>query len=71
MGAFTSTLPGEMLQLLAEKAKELALPKNKIIKKALRIYLEQLNRTVYVKSYKKQMAEDENLMKLAEEGIME
>ena len=70
MSTFTSSLPDDLLQLLSEKAKELALPKNKLIEKALRIYLEQLNRAAYVKSYK-QMAEDEDVIILAEEGMVE
>ena len=57
-----------MLQLLADKAKELSVPKNTLIEKALRIYLEQLNRAAYVKSYK-QMAEDRDTMLVAEEGM--
>jgi hypothetical protein len=57
-----------LLQLLADKAKELSVPKNTLIEKALRIYLEQLNRAAYVKSYK-QMAEDRDTMLVAEEGM--
>ncbi len=70
MSTFTSSLPDDLLQLLSEKAKELSLPKNKLIEKALRIYLEQLNRAAYVKSYK-QMAHDEDVTILAEEGMVE
>ena len=68
MTTFTSTLPDELLQLLSEKAKQLSLPKNKLIEKALRIYLDQLNRAEYLKSYK-QAAEDENILNIAEEGM--
>jgi hypothetical protein len=68
MSTFTSSLPDDLLQLLAEKAKELSVPKNTLIEKALRIYLEQLNRAAYVKSYK-QMAEDRDTMLVAEEGM--
>lgn len=70
MSTFTSSLPDDLLQLLAEKAKELSLPKNTIIEKALRIYLEQLNRAAYIKSYK-QMAADSDTMLIAEEGMAE
>ena len=70
MSTFTSTLPDELLQLLAEKAKQLSLPKNKLIEKALRIYLDQLTRAEYLKSYK-QAAQDENILNIAEEGMEE
>jgi hypothetical protein len=68
MSTFTSSLPDDLLQLLADKAKELSVPKNTLIEKALRIYLEQLNRAAYVKSYKL-MAEDTDTMLVAEEGM--
>ena len=70
MSTFTSSLPDDLLKLLADKANELALPKNKLIEKALRIYLEQLNRAAYVKSYK-QMSQDDDVIFLAEEGMIE
>ena len=68
MSTFTSSLPDDLLQLLADKAKELSVPKNTLIEKALRIYLEQLNRAAYIKSYK-QMAADSDTMLVAEEGM--
>lgn len=68
MSTFTSSLPDDLLQLLADKAKELSVPKNTLIEKALRIYLEQLNRAAYVKSYK-QMTADTDTMTIAEEGM--
>ena len=68
MSTFTSSLPDDLLQSLAQKAKELSVPKNTLIELALRIYLEQLNRASYVKSYK-QMAADTDIQMLAEEGM--
>jgi metal-responsive CopG/Arc/MetJ family transcriptional regulator len=68
MSTFTSSLPDDLLQELADKAKELSVPKNTLIEKALRIYLEQLNRAAYIKSYK-QMAADTDTMLVAEEGM--
>lgn len=68
MSTFTSSLPDDLLQSLAQKAKELSVPKNTLIERALRIYLEQLNRAAYVKSYK-QMSADTDLQMLAEEGM--
>jgi predicted transcriptional regulator len=68
MSTFTSSLPDDLLQSLAQKAKELSVPKNTLIERALRIYLEQLNRAAYVKSYK-QMVADTDIQMLAEEGM--
>jgi predicted transcriptional regulator len=68
MATFTSTLPDEILQKLSEKAKKLSLPKNKIIERALSIYLDQLNKAEYIQSYK-QAASDDNILHIAEEGM--
>ena len=68
MATFTSSLPDWLLAILDEKSRELAIPKNKIIEKALSIYLEQLNRAAYMKSYK-QLAEDADTLQIAEEGM--
>ncbi|MGE0019626.1 MAG: ribbon-helix-helix domain-containing protein [Draconibacterium sp.] len=70
MTTFTSTLPDELIQKLNEMAAKLALPKNKIIEKALQIYLDQLNRAEYIQSYK-QAATDENIIAVAEEGMVD
>lgn len=68
MTTFTSTLPDDLLLLLNEKAKQLSLPKNKLIEKALRIYLDQLNRAAYLKSYRN-LADDVEVLNIAEEGM--
>lgn len=68
MATFTSSLPNDLLKLLEQKAKELGMPKNKLIEKALSIYLDQLNRAAYVKSYKR-MGDDEDITQMAEEGM--
>jgi predicted transcriptional regulator len=68
MATFTSSLPDELLNELAQKAKELKLPKNKLIEKALKLYLEHLDRAAYIKSYKR-MANDPEMHMLAEEGM--
>lgn len=70
MVTFTSSLPDDLIIQLSTKAKELALPKNKLIEKALTIYLEQLNRAEYIKSYR-QMAKDQDILAIAEEGMKE
>jgi len=68
MTTFTSTLPEELFRKLNETAGKLSMPKNKIIKKALQIYLDQLTRAEYVKSYK-QAGDDTNILDIAEEGM--
>ena len=68
MTTFTSTLPEELLRKLNVMAQKLAMPKNKIIERALLIYLDQLNRAEYVKSYK-QAGDDANILNMAEEGM--
>ena len=68
MATFTSTLPNELLQLLSEKAESLSIPKNKLIEKALRLYLTHLEKAEYIQSYK-QAAKDEDLLLIAEEGM--
>jgi predicted transcriptional regulator len=70
MKTFTSSLPDDLLDQLSIKAKELSLPKNTLIERALRIYLEQLNRAAYIKSYKR-MSDDSDIQQLAEEGMAE
>ena len=68
MTTFTSSLPDKLLKRLNEKAVKLAVPKNKIIENALNIYLDQLNRAEYIKSYK-QAGNDAEIMNIAEEGM--
>lgn len=70
MTTFTSTLPDELWNRLNRKANELSVPKNKLIERALSVYLEQLNKAEYVKSFK-QMAADADVMNIAEEGLAE
>lgn len=68
MATFTSSLPDNLLQLLDKKAKALGMPKNKLIERALTIYLDQLNKAEYTKSFQR-MAEDEDVISMAEEGM--
>lgn len=70
MATFTSTLPDDLLEQLTEKAKSLSLPKNRLMEKALRLYLEHLNKAEYIKSYKK-AANDADVISIAEEGMSE
>lgn len=68
MATFTSTLPDNLLKQLADKAKSLSVPKNKLIENALRLYLEHLEKAEYIKSYK-QAATDKDILLIAEEGM--
>lgn len=68
MATFTSTLPDDLLQRLADYAKKLSLPKNKLMENALNLYLDHLKRSEYVKSYR-QAADDEDILMVAEEGM--
>ncbi|MEB2780153.1 ribbon-helix-helix domain-containing protein [Algoriphagus sp. C2-6-M1] len=68
MATYTSTLPDDLLQRLADYAKKLSLPKNKLVENALNLYLDHLKRAEYVKSYK-QAAQDDDILMVAEEGM--
>lgn len=68
MATFTSTLPDDLLQRLADYAKKLSLPKNKLMENALNLYLDHLKRAEYAKSYR-QASQDEDILMLAEEGM--
>lgn len=68
MATYTSTLPDSLFQLLSEKAKELSIPKNKLIEKALSLYLDQVKKAEYLRSYK-EMAKDTDVLSMAEEGM--
>ena len=70
MTTFTSSLPDSLLKRLSDAAANLQLPKNKLIERALEVYLDQLNRAEYVKSYK-DAGQDQDIMMIAEEGMAE
>lgn len=70
MRAITITLPDKLLEQLALQAQKLSMPENKIIEKALEVYLDQLNRAEYLKSYK-QMSNDPDFLEISEEGMID
>ncbi|GHB32675.1 ribbon-helix-helix domain-containing protein [Mongoliitalea lutea] len=70
MTTITTSLPDELVQRLAKYAKTLGLPKNKLIEKALSLYLDHLKRVAYVKSYQA-AGKDQDMLSLAEEGMGE
>lgn len=70
MTSYTSTLPDDLHMLLQKKAKELSVPKNRLIERALRIYLEHLERVEYARSYQRASTDSDTLL-IAEEGMTE
>ncbi len=68
MTTFTSTLPDSLLEQLNSYSKKLKMPKNKLIQRALVLYLEQLERAEYIRSFRK-YKEDVDILNIAEEGI--
>jgi metal-responsive CopG/Arc/MetJ family transcriptional regulator len=68
MAPFTSTLPDDLLKKLAEKSNALEVPRNQIIERAVRLYLEHLERTEYIKSYRT-AGSDTEIMGMAKEGM--
>jgi len=68
MTTFTSTLPDSLLEQLNDFSKKLKMPKNKLIQRALVLYLEQLERAEYIRSFRK-YTEDTDILNIAEEGM--
>lgn len=69
MGTYTSSLPQDLLDKLDFESKKRGVAKNSLIEKALRIYLDQLNRAEYARSYSK-AGKDKEIMAIAEEGMV-
>lgn len=69
MSAFTTSLPDDLLRELAARAEQYGLPRNRFIERALRIYLEQLDRAEFRASYQR-MAKDPENLQLAEAGMV-
>ncbi len=70
MTTFTSSLPDDLLKQLNATAEKFKLPKNKLIEKALTVYLDQVNKAEYIASYKRAGADNE-IMQIAEEGMVD
>ncbi len=68
MATFTSSLPDELLLKLAQVAKELKMPKNKLIEKALELYLLEIEKAQYANSFRR-AAKDSETLQIAEEGM--
>ncbi|MCB9310088.1 MAG: ribbon-helix-helix domain-containing protein [Lewinellaceae bacterium] len=70
MANYISSLPDSVLSKLNEVAQTLRVPKNKIIERALIKYLTEVERQLYIRSFR-QLAGDEDMLKLVEEGMDE
>ncbi len=70
MPNFTSSLPEKTLNQLAITSKKLKVPKNQIIEMALNLYLEHLEKEMYIASFKK-LSSDKEMKDLADEGMEE
>ena len=68
MTTFTSSLPDDLLKNLDKTSKELKTPKNKIIEKALKSFLDEIQRVKYAESFKR-ASKDKDIMAIAEEGM--
>lgn len=68
MATYTSSLPDKLLKDLAQAAADLKLPKNKIIEKALELYLLEIEKAQFAKSYRR-AARDKDTLLIAEEGM--
>lgn len=66
--AYTSTLPVDLLEQLSNYSEKLNLPKNKIIERSLREFIEKLKRLEYIQSFQK-ASNDPELSELAEMGL--
>lgn len=68
MATFTSSLPDELLEALAKEAKDLKVPKNRLIEKALTLYLRELKKARYANSFRR-ASQGEEVINMAEEGM--
>lgn len=70
MATFTSSLPDDLLQQLADYADRIGVAKNKIIERALRVYLDEMKRAEFAQSYQR-ASQDVDILMVAEEGMAE
>ena len=70
MANYTSSLPDSLLTQLSEMAQKLKVPKNQIIERALNKYLSEVERQLYIRSFK-QLSGDKDILTIAEEGMEE
>ena len=70
MANYTSSLPESTLTKLSQMALKLKVPKNQIIERALDKYLTEIERQMYIRSFRN-LAGDEDMLMIAEEGMDE
>ena len=70
MANYTSSLPDSVLSKLSEMAQKLKVPKNQIIERAVDKYLTEIERQMYIRSFK-QISGDKDILAMAEEGMEE
>ena len=68
MANYTSSLPDSLLTQLSEMAQKLKVPKNQIIERALNKYLTEVERQLYIRSFK-QLSGDIDILAMAVEGM--
>lgn len=68
MKTITTSLSEGIHRELQSAAQELNIPKNKIIEKALDLYLKNIKKAQYIASYKRANSDSE-IINLAEEGL--
>lgn len=66
----TSSLPQDLIQQLQVFSITTKVPKNQVIEKALRIYLEEQKRQAFVTSFQR-AAKDQEMHELSEAGLAE
>jgi len=64
----TTSLPGDMVNMLSRYAEKFNVPKNKILEEALKLYFDRLKKAEYTRSFRRAAADPE-MKTFAEEGL--
>ncbi len=64
----TTSLPGDMVNMLSRYAEKFNVPKNKILEEALKLYFDRLKKAEYTRSFRRAAA-DQEMKTFAEEGL--
>ncbi|MCB0583402.1 MAG: ribbon-helix-helix protein, CopG family [Phaeodactylibacter sp.] len=67
---YSSTLPNELIEQLNEYARKLNIPKNQLIERSIRHYIQKIKQAEYIQSFQR-AAQDEEQTELAEAGLEE
>ena len=68
MKTITSNLSEDLISNLNRISKQLKIPKDQLIEKALIIYLDHIKKAEYIQSFK-ELNQDEEIISIAEEGM--